>query len=79
MKCVVALLLVWSTGALAEASPRDELAAACTRDAMSICSWHALQGGAAGNYAEIDACFKAHRERLSGNCRAALARYGSGR
>lgn len=69
------LVLLFTTvlggSALADARAA-ELRAACTSDAMKICSWSELRQAATGNYGGISACFHFHRAELSAGCLVAV-------
>ena len=73
MKALLILLVLTS---VAYAGKREELAEACTGDAMHLCSWSDLRKAAIGNFEGVSVCFRVHRARLSESCKSTMLKHG---
>ena len=69
VRTTVALLLTTSAVLAAPAANRETLKQYCTGDYLNYCSDYAPDS------AEVNACFKQNKARLTPNCQAAIASY----
>ena len=73
MKALLILLVLTS---VAYAGKREELAEACTGDAMHLCSWSDLRKAAIGNFEGVSVCFHIQHSKLSDSCKTTMLKYG---